>query len=73
MNRYYIYTHTKDEIRGSHHFILLGKEYQPDNGFDSEENAEKHLEELIRNSTGHYFDNPVYKYVIMSTKTPIIY
>jgi hypothetical protein len=67
MTKFFIYILYQQGNVGGHHIEAIRE--QPDDGFVNEEEAEKHLLELIEKREGWGFDRDWYKFVIMKTYT----
>jgi predicted DNA-binding WGR domain protein len=64
-SRYYIYVYYKvGNIGGSEVKTI---QEQPEDGFETEKEAEEHLIKLIQSKKGYYFDRPWYKFTILKT------
>lgn len=63
--RYFIYVFYQVGNIGSRDVKAIDE--QPKDGFETEREAEQHLEKLILAKKGHFFDRNWYKFTIMKT------
>ena len=65
MTNFYIYVYYQRGNVGDYNCRTI--EEQPKEGFKTENDAEKHLIELIEAKKGYFFDRPWYKFTILKT------
>jgi len=63
--RYFIYVFYQVGNIGSRDVKTIDE--QPKDGFETEQEAEKHLKKLILEKKGYFFDRDWYKFTIMKT------
>jgi hypothetical protein len=63
--RYFIYVYYQVGNIGSRDVKTIDE--QPENGFKTEQEAEKHLIKLIQAKKGYHFDRSWYKFTILKT------